>query len=96
MILSVYSEDPCNSCQEALDAVLQWKVDHDDFEGELRVLIVDSSNGFGDEKMWRKLNLSFDDVPLTLFFDYNQSLIDIVQGNMSVEYLDTFWSEYFE
>lgn len=96
MILSIYSEDPCNSCQEALDAVLQWKNSHDDFEDELRILVVDSSNGFGEEKMWRKLNLSFDDVPLALFFDNNQALMDIVQGTMTVEYLDTFWSDYFD
>ena len=96
LVLNVHSEDPCNSCQETLDAVLEWKENHDAFEGDLRILAVDASNGFGEEKMWNKLNMSFDDVPLALFFDENQSLVDIVQGTMSVEYLDTFWNNHFD
>jgi hypothetical protein len=96
MVLNIHTEDPCNSCQEALDAVLEWKENHDGFEGGLRLLAVDASNGFGEQKMWDKLHISFDDVPLALFFDENQSLIDIVQGVMTVEYLDSFWNEHLE
>ena len=95
MVLNVFSQDPCNSCQETLDNVLKWCNDNDAFDGELRLLLVDSSKGFGDQKMWSKLNISFNDVPLVLFFDKNQSLIDIVQGVTDINYLNLFWSPLF-
>lgn len=95
LVLNLYSSDPCSSCKELLSNVLQWSSNNDGFENELRILILDSSAGFDDKKIWDKLKISFNDVPLALFFDENCALVDTVQGVMSVNYLETFWSDKF-
>jgi len=95
LILNLYSSDPCSSCKELLSNVLKWSADNDGFANELRILILDASSGFDDKKIWDKLKISFNDVPLALFFDENCALVDSVQGVMSVNYLETFWSETF-
>lgn len=95
LIAGIYSKDPCSSCKECLDNILKWANRNNSFDGEFRLLLIDKSNGFDDKKIWKKLNMSFDNIPTTLFFDYNQSLVDIVNGVMTEEYLETFWSGKF-
>lgn len=95
LVLNLYSSDPCSSCKELLSNVLKWSADNNGFENELRILILDSSAGFDEKKIWDKLKISFNDVPLALFFDENCALVDVIQGVMSVNYLETFWSGKF-
>lgn len=96
LITSIHSTDPCSSCVENLSNVSEWAEKNGHFDNNLRILLVDSFNGFDDKKIWDKLKVSFEDVPLTLFFNSSLALLDIVQGVMSVNYLDLFWTQYFE
>ncbi len=96
LITSIHSTDPCSSCVENLSNVSEWAEKNGHFDNNLRILLVDSFNGFDDKKIWDKLKVSFEDVPLTLFFNSSLALLDIVQGVMSVNYLDLFWTPHFE
>ena len=96
LITNIYSSDPCSSCSENLSNISEWSTKNGQFNNNLRILLVDALNGFDDKKIWEKLKVSFDDVPLTLFFDSNFALIDIVQGVISVNYLELFWNQHFE
>jgi len=95
MVSNIYSSDPCSSCSENLSNVTEWLGKNDHFDNNVRVLLVDALNGFDSKKIWEKLKVSFDDVPLTLFFNESLGLIDVVQGVMSVNYLEMFWTEHF-
>lgn len=96
LITSIHSTDPCSSCVENLSNISEWAEKNGHFDNNLRILLVDSFNGFDDKKIWDKLKVSFEDVPLTLFFNSSLALLDIVQGVMSVNYLDLFWTPHFE
>lgn len=96
LLTSIHSTDPCSSCVENLSNVSEWAERNSHFNKKLRILLVDSLNGFDDRKIWDKLKVSFDDVPVTLFFNSGLGLIDVVQGVMSVNYLELFWTPYFE
>jgi len=96
LITSIHSTDPCSSCVENLSNVSEWAEKNGHFDNNLRILLVDSFNGFDDKKIWDKLKVSFEDVPLTLFFNSSLALLDVVQGVMSVNYLDLFWTPHFE
>lgn len=96
MVSNIYSSDPCSSCSENLSNVSEWLEKNNHFDNEVRVLLVDALNGFDSKKVWEKLKVSFDDVPLTLFFNSQLGLIDVVQGVMSVNYLEMFWSGHFD
>jgi hypothetical protein len=96
LITSIHSKDPCSSCVENLSNVSEWAEKNEHFSNNLRILLVDSINGFDDRKIWDKLKVSFDDVPVTLFFNSSLALIDVVQGVMSVNYLELFWTQHFE
>jgi hypothetical protein len=96
LITNIYSADPCSSCSENLSNISEWADKNSQFENRLRILMIDAKNGFDDRKIWDKLKVSFDDVPVTLFFDSNLGLIDVVQGVISVNYLELFWSSHFE
>lgn len=96
LITSIHSKDPCSSCVENLSNVSEWAERNSHFNNKLRILLIDSVTGFDDRKIWDKLKVSFEDVPVTLFFDSNLGLIDVVQGVMSVNYLELFWTPHFE
>lgn len=96
LITSIHSKDPCSSCVENLSNISEWAIKNSHFDNSLRMLMIDSVVGFDDKRIWEKLKVSFDDVPLTLFFDESFGLIDVVQGVMSVNYLNLFWSPHFE
>ncbi len=96
LITSIHSTDPCSSCVENLSNVSEWAERNSHFNNKLRILLIDSVTGFDDRKIWDKLKVSFEDVPVTLFFDSNLGLIDVVQGVMSVNYLELFWTPHFE
>jgi hypothetical protein len=74
----------------------KWANDHQYFGNDLRLILLDSSMGFDEKKIWEKLKVSFDDVPVTYFFNEGFGLIDVVQGVMSVDYLDRFWTPFLE
>lgn len=94
LITSIHSSDPCSSCVENVSNVCQWAEKNFYFENRIRILLQDSSEGFNDMKIWDKLKISFDDVPIALFFNKDFCLIDVVQGTMSVNYLEMFWTPY--
>lgn len=96
LLTSIHSTDPCSSCSENLANVANWANDNGYFGNSLRVLLLDSSAGFDEKKIWEKLKASFDDVPVTYFFGEDLGLIDVVQGTMSINYLERFWNSHFE
>lgn len=96
LVTNLYSTDPCSSCNENVANVSEWVERNHQFNNQIRVLNIDALHGFDDKKIWEKLKISFDDVPLTLFFDESLGLVDVVQGIMSTNYLEMFWSPVFE
>lgn len=96
LVTNIYSTDPCSACSENLSNMSEWSNKNNLFDNRVRILLLDAIQGFDDKKIWDKLKLSFDDVPLTLFFDSNFGLIDIVQGVLSVNYLEMFWTPHFQ
>lgn len=96
LVTSIHSVDPCSSCSENLANMTRWADDHQYFNNELRLILLDSSMGFDEKKIWDKLKVSFDDVPVTYFFNEGFGLIDVVQGVMSTDYLERFWTPFLE
>ena len=96
LVTNLYSSDPCSSCSENLANVTNWVNDNQLFNNSVRVILLDAVNGIPDKKIFQKLKIDFNDVPITYFFNETFGLIDVVQGIMSTDYLETFWSPHFE
>ena len=96
VITNLYARNPCNQCQSTIDVVMRWAGNHDLFKGKLRPILVDSVNGFDEKHLWDKIHANFNEVPVLYFFDENQSLIDVIKGAPTYEYLEIFWTSYFD
>ena len=95
MVTNMHTSDPCSSCYENFSNITKW-VAARNLEDKVRLLLVDASEGLDDRKLWAKLKTSFEDVPLTYFFNESRCLLDVIQGAMSTDYLDMFWLPYVE
>lgn len=90
-IVSPDADNPCGVCEETKDKLIEWSQTSGYVgDGKARILIVDD---FDDKKIWRKLNISFEDAPRHYIFDRNFRLFDIVDGVMDGSYIELFYKK---
>lgn len=92
VIITIVSPDgPCGVCEEAKSQLFEWiKTSGYVGDGKVRIIIVDE---FDNRKIWKKLNIDFNDAPRHYIFDKNFRLHDVVDGVMQGSYIETFYKK---
>lgn len=98
-IVNLDEDNPCGVCKEAYDQLIQWGLDYGSLQDRKAMAIAitpntdDLSRKAMSKKMWSKLNVDFSNVPRHFIFDSKLRLVDIVDGIMTGNYIETFYGE---
>lgn len=88
-IVNLSESNPCGVCSESIDQLKQWGLDNGAIgDGRVRVLVVPELD---TKKIWNKLNANHDNVPRHYIFNKEFALIDVVDGVMKGDYIETFY-----